>query len=294
MSRNQRPVAIAIGVVIALIILLSSLYTVHQTQQALVLQFGQPAAVVTEPGLHVKAPWPFQNVLYLDKRVLMLDLPAEEVIAEDRKRLVVDAYARWKITDALRFYQALSDEAVAQVRLQPILGSNVRRILGAQTFAAVLSGERAKLMIDIRDGVNAETRNFGIEIVDVRIRRADLPPQNSDAIYRRMQQERVREANEYRAQGEQISQEIRSKADREATVILAEAQRQADITRGEGDAEKNRIFADAFNRDPDFFGFYRSMTAYQSSLKGDNTTVILSPDSEFFRYFGGQATTPRR
>jgi membrane protease subunit HflC len=147
-------------------------------------------------------------------------------------------------------------------------------------------------MIDIRDGVNAETGNFGIEIVDVRIRRADLPPQNSDAIYRRMQQERVREANEYRAQGEQVSQEIRSKADRDVTVLLAEAQSKSEITRGEGDAEKNRIFADAFGRDPDFFAFYRSMNAYQSSLKGDNTTVILSPDSEFFRYFGNEA--PRR
>ena len=292
MTKSQRPVVIAIGAVFALMVILSSLYTVHQTQQALVLQFGEPAAVVTEPGLHIKAPYPFQNVVYIDKRVLNLDLPAQEVIAQDRKRLVVDAFARWRIVDALRFRQSLTDENVAPVRLQPILGSNVRRVLGAQTFAAVLSGERAKLMLDIRDGVNAETRNFGIEIVDVRIRRADLPPQNSDAIYRRMQQERVREANEFRAQGEQISQEIRSKADRDATVILAEAQRQADITRGEGDAEKNRIFADAFSRDPDFFAFYRSMNAYQSSLKGDNTTVILSPDSEFFRYFGSQA--PRR
>jgi membrane protease subunit HflC len=292
MTRTQRPVVIAIAAVFVLIAILSSLYTVHQTQQALVLQFGEPAAVVTEPGLHAKLPWPFQNVLYVDKRVLMLDLPTEEVIAQDRKRLVVDAYARWRITDPLRFYQTLSDEAVAQVRLQPILGSNVRRILGAQDFASVLSGERGKLMLDIREGVNAETQNFGIEIVDVRIRRADLPPQNSDAIYRRMQQERVREANEYRAQGEQVSQEIRSKADRDATVILAEAQRQAEITRGEGDAEKNRIFADAFSRDADFFAFYRSMNAYQASLKGDNTTVILSPDSEFFRYFGNEA--PRR
>jgi modulator of FtsH protease HflC len=293
MTKNQRPVVIAIGAVFALIVILSSLYTVHQTQQALVLQFGEPRGVVTEPGLHVKLPWPFQNVLYIDKRVLMLDLPTEEVIAQDRKRLVVDAYARWRITDPLRFYQALTDESVAQVRLQPILGSNVRRILGAQTFAAVLSGERAKLMLDIRDGVNAETQNFGIEIVDVRIRRADLPPQNSDAIYRRMQQERVQEAAQYRAQGEQASQEIRSMADREATVILAEAQRQSEITRGEGDAEKNRIFAEAFSRDADFFAFYRSMNAYQASLKGDNTTVILSPDSEFFRYFGTESP-PRR
>jgi membrane protease subunit HflC len=233
-------------------------------------------------------------VLYLDKRVLVLDLPAEEVIAQDRKRLVVDAYARWRITDPLRFYQSLTDEDVANVRLQPILGSNVRRILGSQTFAAVLSGERAKLMVDIRNGMNAEAKGFGIQVVDVRIRHADLPQQNSDAIYRRMTQERVREANEYRAQGEQISQEIRSKADRDATVIVAEATRQAEITRGQGDAEKNRTFAQAFGQDPDFFAFYRSMNAYQTSLKSDNTTVILSPDSDFLRYFGGGPGQPRR
>jgi membrane protease subunit HflC len=289
----QRLAIVAAAGVIGLIVVFSSLFTVHQTEQALVLQWGEPVAVATEPGLHVKAPWPVQNVLYVDKRVLNLDLPAEEVIAQDKKRLVVDAFARWRITDPLRFFQALSDEQIAQVRLQPILGSNVRRVLGAQSFAAVLSGERAKLMVDIRDGVNAETRNFGIEIVDVRIRRADLPPQNSDAIYLRMQQERVREANEYRAQGEQISQEIRSKADRDVTVLIAEATRQSEITRGQGDSEKNRIFAEAFGRDPDFFAFYRSMNAYQSSLKGDNTTVILSPDSEFFRYFDNGATGRR-
>ena len=284
MTRSHA-IAFAAGAVVFLIVLFSSLFTVRQTQQALVLQVGEPRAVVTVPGLHMKLPWPFQNVLYLDKRVLYLDLPAEEVIAQDKKRLVVDAFARWRITDPLRFYQSLTDEDLAQVRLQPILGSNVRRILGSQTFAAVLSGERAKLMIDIRDGVNAQTKNFGIEVVDVRIRRADLPPQNSDAIYRRMQQERVRQANEFRAQGEQISQEIRSKADRDATVIVAEATRQAEITRGQGDGEKNRIFAEAFGQDPDFFAFYRSMSSYSASLKGENTTVILSPDSDYFRYF---------
>jgi modulator of FtsH protease HflC len=289
----QRLAILAAAGFAGLIVVFSSLFTVHQTEQALVLQWGEPVAVVTEPGLHLKAPWPVQNVLYIDKRVLNLDLPAEEVIAQDKKRLVVDAFARWRITDPLRFFQALSDLQIAQVRLQPILGSNVRRVLGAQSFASVLSGERAKLMVDIRDGVNAETRNFGIEIVDVRIRRADLPAQNSDAIYLRMQQERVREANEYRAQGEQISQEIRSKADRDVTVLIAEATRQSEITRGQGDGEKNRIFAEAFGRDPEFFGFYRSMNAYQSSLKGDNTTVILSPDSEFFRYFDNGATGRR-
>jgi membrane protease subunit HflC len=291
--RRHQTIAAVVAAVVLLIVLLSSLFTVHQTQQALVLQVGEPRAVVTEPGLHMKLPWPFQNVLYLDKRVLYLDLPAEEVIAQDRKRLVVDAFARWRITDALRFYQSLTDEDVAQVRLQPILGSNVRRVLGSQTFAAVLSGERAKLMLDIRDGVNAQTKNFGIEVVDVRIRRADLPPQNSDAIYRRMQQERVRQANEFRAQGEQISQEIRSKADRDATVIVAEATRQAEITRGQGDGERTRIFAEAFGQDPDFFAFYRSMGAYQAALKGENTTVILSPDSDFFRYFSQGAAARR-
>ena len=295
-AANNQTKLIAIGVAgaAALVVLLSSLYTVHQTQLALVVQVGQPRAVVSEPGLHMKLPWPLQNIVYVDKRVLNLDLPTEEVIAQDKKRLVVDAFARWRVTDPLRFFQSLSNVDVARVRLQPILGSNVRRVLGAQTFAAVLSGERAQLMLSIRDGVNMETKSFGIEIVDVRIRRADLPAQNSDAIYLRMQQERVREANEYRAQGEQVSQEIRSKADRDATVIMAEAQRSADITRGEGDGEKNRIFATAFNRDPDFFSFYRSMTAYTSSLKGDNTTVILSPDSDFFRYFGSGAGTQRR
>jgi len=271
----------------------SALFTVHQTQLALVLQVGEPREVVSTPGLHVKLPWPFQNVLYLDKRVLVLDLPAEEVIAQDRKRLVVDAYARWRITDPLRFYQSLTDEDVANVRLQPILGSNVRRILGSQTFAAVLSGERAKLMVDIRNGMNAEAKGFGIQVVDVRIRHADLPQQNSDAIYRRMTQERVREANEYRAQGEQISQEIRSKADRDATVIVAEATRQAEITRGQGDAEKNRTFAQAFGQDPDFFAFYRSMQAYEAGLKAGDTRMLLRPDSDFFRYFGNPSGKSR-
>lgn len=263
----------------------TSLFTVHQTQQALVIQFGNPRAAVTEPGLHVKLPWPFQEVLYLDNRVLNLDLPEEEVITQDTKRIVVDAYARWQITDPLRFYQTLINQDVAKVRLHPILGSNVRRILGAETFAAVLSEERATLMLDIRDGLNAETANFGINILDVRIRRADLPAANSDAIYRRMQQERVREANEFRAVGQQISQEIRSRADRDATVIRAEATRQGEILRGEGDGEKNRIFAEAFGQDEDFFAFYRSMKAYEQALGGDNTTVVLSPDSEFFNYF---------
>jgi membrane protease subunit HflC len=276
---------VVLGLAISVAYATTSLYQVHQTQQALVIQFGNPIAAVTEPGLHFKLPWPFQNVLYLDRRVLNLDLPEEEVIAQDKKRLVVDAYARWQITDPLRFYQTLINQDVAKVRLQPILGSNVRRVLGEETFAAVLSDRRAALMLSIRDGMNAESANFGINVLDVRIRRADLPAANSEAIYARMQQERRREANEFRAQGEQISQEIRSRADREATVIRAEATRQSEILRGEGDAQRNRIFAEAFSADADFFAFYRSMRAYEGSLNGDNTTVVLSPDSEFFEYF---------
>jgi membrane protease subunit HflC len=276
---------IAVGVFALLAWLSTGLYTVHQTELALVIQFGNPRAAVTEPGLHMKMPWPIQNVHKLDKRVLNLDLPEEEVIAQDLKRLVVDAYARFQITDPLRFYQTLTDTNIARTRLQPILGSNVRRILGSQTFAAVLSGQRAELMRAIRDGMNAETANFGINVLDVRIRRADLPAENSAAIYSRMQQERVREAAEFRAQGEQISQEIRSRADRDVTVLRAEATRQSEIVRGEGDAQKNRIFAEAFGADPDFFAFYRSMRAYEGALGGDNTTIVLSPDSDFFRYF---------
>lgn len=276
---------IAVGVFALLAWLSTGLYTVHQTELALVIQFGNPRAAVTEPGLHMKMPWPIQNVHKLDKRVLNLDLPEEEVIAQDLKRLVVDAYARFQITDPLRFYQTLTNTDIARTRLQPILGSNVRRILGSQTFAAVLSGQRAELMLAIRDGMNAETANFGINVLDVRIRRADLPAENSAAIYSRMQQERVREASEFRAQGEQISQEIRSRADRDVTVLRAEATRQSEIVRGEGDAQKNRIFAEAFGADPDFFAFYRSMRAYEGALGGDNTTIVLSPDSDFFRYF---------
>lgn len=290
MSRLPRAAILLIA--IALIALsFSVIYTVHQTQQALVLQFGQPVTVVTEPGLHAKLPW--QSVELYDRRVLNLDAPPEEVIAQDKKRLVVDAFARWRITDPLRFNQTLVTEERARTQLGAMLGSNIRRVLGGQTFTAVLSASRAKLMREIRDDVNTDAKSLGVAIVDVRIRRTDLPPQNSQAIYQRMQQERVREANEFRAQGAQIKQEIQSRADRDATVIRAEATRQGQITRGEGDAEKNRIFAEAYGQDPDFFAFYRSMQAYEGSLHGDDTTLVISPDSEFLRYFG-RGPTPNR
>lgn len=274
------------GVAIAVLVLFvfSCFYEVNQTEQAVLLQFDAPREVVTEPGLHVKIPW-VQQVQYIDKRLLNLDAPPEEVIAQDKKRMVVDAFARWRIVEPLRFYQTLINKDIALTRLAPILSSDVRQVLGSQNFAVVLSAARAQLMRDIRDEMNQEAKSFGIAIVDVRIRHADLPPQNSAAIYSRMIQERKREANEFRAEGSEIYQRIKARAEREVTVITADATRQSDILRGEGDAEKTKILGDAYGQDPDFFAFYRSMQAYQDSLGGNSTTMILSPNSEFFRYF---------
>ncbi|HVP83995.1 MAG TPA: protease modulator HflC [Rhizomicrobium sp.] len=274
------------GIVAAIVILISlfSFYTINPREQVLLLQFGAPQRLVTEPGLHVKVPF-LQQAQYIPKMLLNLDAPAEEVIAQDKKRMVVDAFARWKIVDPLRFYQSLYDETTATMRLTPILSSDVRRVLGSQTFAAMLSGKRAELMILIRNEINKDADGYGIKIIDVRIRRADLPPQNSQAIFRRMQQERAREASEFRAEGEEISQRVRARAEREVTVLTAEATRESEILRGQGDAEKTKILGAAYGQDADFFAFYRSLEAYQDALPGDNTTMVLSPNGEFFRYF---------
>ena len=285
------------GVVVVLLLLFASscFYIIGQTEQAVLLQFDAPREIVTEPGLHVKIPW-VQQVEYIDKRLLNLDAPAEEVIAQDKKRMVVDAFARWHIVDPLRFYQTLINTDVAQTRLAPILSSDVRQVLGSHDFAVVLSAQRVDLMHDIRDRMNRETESFGIEIADVRIRHADLPADNSKAIYDRMIQERKREAFQFRAEGSEISQRIRARADREVTVITAEATRESDILRGQGDAQKTKILGDAYGQDPDFFAFYRSMKAYQDALTGSTTTMVLSPNSEFFKYFGqtGTSGTPRK
>ncbi len=277
--------ALAIAAVIIGIVGFSSLYTVHQVQQVLLLQFGEPVGVVREPGLKFKIPF-VQNVKYIDKRILDLDAPPEEVIASDQKRLVVDAFARFKITDPLKFYQTVGNEAVARSRMGSLINSNLRQVLGSEAFSTVLSGKRDALMKRIRDLVNEEAKDFGIFIVDVKIKRADLPQANSQAIYRRMQTERLREAAEFRAQGAETAQRIRSRADREKTVLIAEAQKQSEILRGEGDGKAVKIFADAFGKDKDFFAFYRSMQAYGKALGTDDTTMVLSPDSEFFRFFG--------
>jgi membrane protease subunit HflC len=295
MTRNVLAVSGAAVLVLALLAYLS-LYTVNPTQQVLVLQFEAPREIVTEPGLHAIIPFA-QNVEYIDKRLLNLEAPQDEVITQDKKRIVVDAFARWRIVDPLRFYQKLTDSTHAEIRLSPMLDWDLRRVLGSQTLATLLSHQRADLMQSIRDDMNAETRGLGVQIADVRIRHADLPSQNSDAIFKRMQQERLREANEFRAEGDEISQRIKARADREVTVLTAEATRESQILRGEGEAEKTKILGEAYGQDADFFAFYRSMRAYQDALPGNNTTVVLSPSSEFFRYFvqsGGQAPASSR
>ncbi|MDC3054047.1 protease modulator HflC [bacterium] len=262
-----------------------SLFIVQEINQAIVLQFGDPKKIITKPGLNFKLPF-IQNVVYLDRRVLNLDNPPEEVIAADQKRLIVDAFARFRIVDPLKFYISVGNENVARQRLATIINSRIRGVLGTQNLATLLSIDRSKHMATIQNDVNTEAKNFGITIVDVRIKRADLPQANSEAIFKRMQTEREREAKEFRAQGAEIAAKITSTADKEVTVILATANKQSEIMKGEGDGARNRIFADAFGRDPEFFGFYRAMQSYEKALIGGDTSLILSPDSDFFKFFG--------
>lgn len=264
-----------------------SAFIVRQTDQAIVLEFGRPIenGVITKPGLHWKIPIA-QTVDYFDKRILDLDTSPQEVIASDQKRLVVDAFARFKIKDPLEFYKTVRTEETARVRLGAFLEAGIRRALGAATFQDVVRDKREALMRTITNQVNEEADDLGIEVIDVRIKRADLPEENSEAIYRRMQTERQREAAEFRAEGSAAANRIRATADRERTIILAEANKKSELLRGDGDAERNKIFASAFSKDPDFFGFYRSMQAYEAGLQSSDTRLVISPDSEFFRYFG--------
>ena len=272
-------------IVVALFAVYLSLFVVKEINQAIVLQFGDPKKVIVEPGLQVKIPF-IQNVVFLDRRILNLDAPPEEVIASDQKRLIVDAYARFKIVDPLKFYISVGDERVARSRLSTIINSRIRSVLGKQSLATLLSEDRTKQMTIIQEGVNAEAENFGIKIIDVRIKRADLPQANSEAIFKRMQTEREREAKEFRAKGAEMAVTITSTADKEVTVILANAKKQSEIMKGEGDGQRNKIFANAFGRDPAFFAFYRAMQAYEKALIGGDTSLILSPDSDFFKFFG--------
>ena len=262
-----------------------SIFTVFEIKNAIVLQFGDPKRVIMEPGLNFKVPF-VQNVVFIDNRILDIDAPPAEVIASDQKRLIVDAYVKFKIIDVLDFYKTLGNENVARSRISAIVNSRIRSVLGERPLAAVLSEDRANLMKEITALVETEVNNFGISIVDVRIKRADLPEANSEAIFRRMQTEREREAKEFRAQGAEIAQRIRSTADKDVTIIKSQAEKKANIIRGEGDGEANRVFAEAFDTDPEFFAFYRAMQAYAEGLQNSDTTMILSPDSEFFKFFG--------
>ncbi|MDA0231090.1 MAG: protease modulator HflC [Proteobacteria bacterium] len=290
MSGRAKLLLLGVAIVVAVILVLSSTYKVTEYQQAILLQFGEPRQVVNaygedEPGLRWKTPF-VQNVEYFDKRILDFDAQSEEVILGDQKRLVVDSYLRYRITDPLLFFQTVGSEAIARSRLGAVLNAATRQVLGTVELITVLSGERGNLMLQILEQVNRQSTSFGVDVIDVRIRRADLPVENSQAVYRRMQTERDREAKEFRAQGDEESQRIKSRADKERTILLANAKRESEIVRGQGDALAVKIFADAFDQDEDFFSFYRSMQAYERALGADDTTLVLSPDSEFFRFFG--------
>jgi membrane protease subunit HflC len=276
------------GALVALAVLAvlfyAATYTVPQTQQALVLQFGRVRAVIQEPGLHLKYPF-IENVVYLEKRVLDLDLPVQTILSADRQNLEVDAFTRYRISDPLRFYQAVNNIALANQRLQSFVNSQMRNVLASASRDAIVRTDRGGLMNRIQEDVNRQAQNLGVEIIDLRLTRVDLPAANSQAVYQRMQTERQREAADLRANGQQQAQTIRARAEREATVILAEANRRSEELRGQGDAEKNRILAEAFGQDPGFFSFFRSMQAYEAGLKGSDTRMVLSPTSDFFRYF---------
>ena len=263
---------------------INAFFTMNEKQQGLVLQFGEPKRVVKDSGLHLKIPL-IQNTVKYDKRILEYDLPIEEVIAVDKKRMLIDSFTRFKIIDPLEFYKTVGTESNVRNRLNSNVISSLRRVVGRVTLEELLSEERNKIMENIKNEVNSEASRFGIEIVDVRIRRADLPEANSQAIYERMKSERVREAKEFRAKGAETAQKIRAEADKEKTVILAEATKKSEILRGQGESNAVDIYADAFEQDPDFYSFYRSMQAYGKVLGEDGTTMILSPDSEFLEFF---------
>ncbi len=302
--------AIAVILLIAIVVAYGTFFTVDQTSQALVVRLGKPVRVITEPGLNEKIPF-IDSVIYIDKRILAIESPAQEVIASSQdqdnsntaqpaearlaaqagERLMVDAFARYRITDPLRFYQTIGPVG-ASSQLAILLNSTLRQVLGQATLADVVRNKREELMSQMRQQLDAKAREFGIQVVDARIRRADLPEQNSQAVYQRMQTERQREAAEFRGEGSQKAAEIKAKADRDVTVIVADANSQSETVRGQGDGEANAIFAQAYGQDPGFFAFYRSMRAYEQSLEHGNTNLVLSPNSDFFRYFGDPSGRP--
>jgi len=289
--RNVAGLVVAVVVVLVLFLAYGGLFTVYQTRQALVVRLGEPVRMISEPGLHMKVPF-IDTVILIDNRILDLENAAQEVFASDQRRLMIDAFARYRIIDPLRFYQTVSNIEGANLRLSSLLNAALRRVLGEASLIHVVRDERAALMARVREQLDREARAFGIEVVDARIRRADLPEQNSQAVYQRMQTERQRQAASIRGEGSQKSQEIRARADRDVTVLVAEAQSRAEQIRGEGDAERNRIFAEAYTKDPGFFAFYRTMQAYEAGLRAGDTRMVLRPDSDFFKYFEDPAGKP--
>lgn len=283
----NRPATIFLGIVAVLLlfIALNSFYIVRETQQALLLQFGEVKGVARDPGLYLKLPGPFQNVIFIEDRLLPLQTPELEVADADQRRFTVDAVARWRVTDPLKFYQSVQGniEFAAQ-RLDGFLQGSIRKVIGRQPFAEVLTVKRAAFMQEIEQDLASAVRPFGIELADVRIRRADQPPDITDRTFERMKSDRQREATELRARGQEAARKIRAETEKKAVVLRAEARREAEIKRGQGDAARNRILAEAYGQDPQFFAFYRSMRAYEHALEAKNTTFLLSPDSEFFRF----------
>ena len=282
---NKLMIAGGVVLVILGVIASSSLFIVEQTQQAIVLFFGKPQKTIQDPGLYFKIPFG-EEVVYYDKRVLDLDPPKERMILADQKRLDVDSYARYRIIDPLLFYQTTRRVSEVPGKLSPIINSSLRRVLGNETLLEILSGKRATIMVDIQKAVNDAVMRFGMEIVEVRVRRADYPDETRSNIENRMKSEREREAKEFRARGFEMAEGIRADAGKQKIVILAEAQKKAETLRGEGDGLAIKIYADAFGQDPEFFAFYRSMQAYKKSMDSQDTTMVLSPNSDFFRFFG--------
>ena len=281
---RARTISILVIIIAVFFVINASYFYVDQRLQAIVLQFGEPIRVVKDPGLQFKIPL-VQNVEYFDKRLLLFDNPVEEIISADKKRLIVDSFARYKIEDPLRYFQTIRFESTLTNRLGSIINDSLRQVLGRVPLKSVISEKRSALLEEVAVLVSAAAKDFGLQIEDVRIRRADLPTANSDAIFRRMQTERQQEAAQYRAEGEEQSRILKAQAEKEKTILLADAERTSDILRGEGDGEKNKILGEAFSKDPEFFSFYRSMQAYINAISAEDTTMILSPDSTFFEYF---------
>jgi len=291
MKKNNLGIGALVLGVVAIIVIYSSFYIVSPSEQAIVRQFGKVVRVDTKPGPYLKVPL-LQDVTYFSRQVLDFDVDRQEIILLDQKRLDIDAYARVRIADPLLFFQTVQNEAGLKSRLGPVIQGTIRRVLGDVPLQTLLTAERNELMQRITQSVATEAKGFGVEVLDVRLKRVDLPVQNSEAVYQRMISQRNQEANQFRGEGSQESLSVRANADREQAVIIAEANRTAEIIRGQADAQAIKIYADAFSRDPEFFAFYRSLDAYKNALKGDSTTLVLSPDSEFFRYFNGQAPGP--